>query len=248
MKFENQHAIVTGAGRGIGAAIARRLAAEGASVSVVSRTPHNSEKISEELNAIRPGCAFPFAIDVADHAACAAAVDQIQEISGGRIDILINNAGITKDGLLMRMSEGDWDAVMATNLKGAFNFTQPVIRLMLKQRSGRIINISSTSGVAGNAGQCNYAASKAGLIGFTKALAREVASRGITVNAIAPGFITTDMTGVLSENIKTQILGQIPLGRFGEPEDIAAAAAFLASAEARFITGQVLVVDGGMVM
>ncbi len=248
MRFENKYAIVTGAGRGIGAAIAKRIVLEGGRVSVVSRTPHNSEKIAEELNGIRAGSAFPFALDVADHASCTTAVEQIQEISGGGIDILVNNAGITKDSLLMRMSEGDWDMVMATNLKGAFNFTQPVVRLMLKQRSGRIINISSTSGVAGNAGQCNYAASKAGLIGFTKALAREVASRGITVNAIAPGFITTDMTDVLPENLKSQILAQIPLGKFGDPEDIAAAVAFLASAEARFITGQVLVVDGGMVM
>ncbi len=248
MRFENQFAIVTGAGRGIGAAVAARLAAEGAVVAVVSRTEANSAKIAAEINSKRPNAAKPYAVDVADNKTVNETVERIVADFGGRVDILVNNAGITKDGLLMRMSEEDWDAVIATNLKGVFNFTQPLIRVMLKQRSGRIINISSTSGVAGNAGQCNYAASKAGLIGFTKALAREAASRGVTVNAIAPGFISTDMTGVLPDNIKQTILAQIPLGKFGEPEDIASAVCFLAAPEARFITGQTLVVDGGMVM
>ena len=166
----------------------------------------------------------------------------------GRVDILVNNAGVTRDGLAMRMSVADWETVIDTNLKGAFNFTQAIVRSMTKQRSGRIINISSVSGLTGNAGQANYAASKAGLNGLTKSLARELASRGITVNAIAPGFIVTDMTGALSDDVKKAILTKIPLGKFGEGEDIAAAVAFLAAAEAKYITGQILTVDGGMVM
>ena len=166
----------------------------------------------------------------------------------GRVDILVNNAGVTRDGLSMRMSLDDWDVVLNTNLKGAFNFTQALMRPMIKQRSGRIINISSISGLIGNAGQANYAASKAGLIGLTKTLARELASRGITVNAVAPGLIETDMTGVLSEEVRQAILQKVPLGKLGQPEDIAAAVAYLASAEAKYITGQVLTVDGGMVM
>jgi 3-oxoacyl-[acyl-carrier protein] reductase len=166
----------------------------------------------------------------------------------GRVDILVNNAGVTRDTLLMRMSPEDWDTVLNTNLRGAFNFTQAVQRSMIKQRSGRIINISSVIGLIGNAGQANYAASKAGLIGFTKSVARELASRGITVNAVAPGLIETDMTSVLSDEIRKNILSKIPLNSLGQPDDIASAVAFLASAEARYITGQVLAVDGGMVM
>jgi 3-oxoacyl-[acyl-carrier protein] reductase len=166
----------------------------------------------------------------------------------GKADILVNNAGVTRDGLSMRMSIEDWDTVINTNLRGAFNFVQAVQRSMIKQRSGRIINISSVIGLIGNAGQTNYAASIAGLIGLTKSLARELASRSITVNAIAPGFIVTDMTGALSDEIQKQIIGRIPLGRVGEPIDVASSVAFLASAEARYITGQVLCVDGGMVM
>jgi 3-oxoacyl-[acyl-carrier protein] reductase len=247
MRFGNQVAIITGAGRGIGHAIALRLASEGARVAVVSRTEQNANRTAEEINAKYAGLAKAYAVDVADHGAVKKLVEQvITDFS--RVDILVNNAGLTRDGLSMRMSEEDWDVVIDTNLKGAFNFIQAVERPMIKQRSGRIINIASVAGLMGNAGQANYAASKAGLIGLTKVIARELASRGITSNAVAPGFITTDMTEVLPEAIKTGVIGQIPLGRFGEPDDIANAVAFLASAEAKYITGQVLTVDGGMVM
>lgn len=247
MRFDNQVAIVTGAGRGIGHAIALRLASEGARVASVSRTEANAKKTAEEINAAHSDAAKAYAIDVSDHAAVQKIGAQILE-DFGRIDILINNAGVTRDGLVMRMPVEDWDTVINTNLRGAFNFTQSIIRSMIKQRSGRIINISSVIGLAGNAGQTNYSASKAGLLGFTKSLARELASRGITVNAVAPGFITTDMTAGLSDEIKKTIQAQIPLGKTGTPEDIASAVAFLASAEASYITGQVLCVDGGMVM
>lgn len=247
MKFGNQVAIVTGAGRGIGQAIALRLASEGARIAVVSRTEANANKTAEEINARYMGLAVPFAVDVADAKAVKNLTEQIHK-EFTRIDILVNNAGLTRDGLVLRMSEQDWDAVLDTNLKGAFTFIQAVLRPMVRQRSGRIINISSVAGLMGNAGQANYAASKAGLLGLTKSIAREVASRGITCNAVAPGFITTDMTGALPESVRTSVVGQIPLGHFGEPEDIAHAVAFLASAEARYITGQVLTVDGGMVM
>jgi 3-oxoacyl-[acyl-carrier protein] reductase len=188
-----------------------------------------------------------YAVDVANHAAVKELTDKIVA-DFSRIDILVNNAGLTRDGLSMRMSEDDWDIVLNTNLKGAFNFIQAVQRTMLRQKSGRIINIASVAGLMGNAGQANYVASKAGLIGLTKTIAREMASRGITVNAVAPGFISTDMTDVLPENIKTSVVAQIPLGSFGQPSDIAAAVAFLASADAKYITGQCLTVDGGMVM
>jgi 3-oxoacyl-[acyl-carrier protein] reductase len=247
MRFENQNAIVTGAGRGIGHAIALRLASEGARVACVSRSEENAKRTSDELNILRPDSAKHYAVDVADHAAVQKVGAQILE-DFTKIDILVNNAGVTRDGLAMRMSVEDWDTVINTNLRGAFNFTQSILRAMIKQRSGRIINITSVIGLIGNAGQTNYAASKAGLIGFTKSLARELASRNITVNAIAPGFITTDMTAGLSEEIKKTIQSQIPLGKTGAPEDVASTAAFLASAEASYITGQVLCVDGGMVM
>ena len=240
-------AIVTGAGRGIGEAIARRLAREGARVACVSRTESNAAKTAEAINAATPDAARAYAVDVADRKAVAAVCERILA-DFGRVDILVNNAGLTRDGLAMRMSEEDWDIVIDTNLKGAFNFIQGVMRPMVKQRAGRIINIASVAGLTGNAGQANYAASKAGLIGLTKTLARELASRSITVNAVAPGFITTDMTAVLPENVKTAVLAQIPLGRFGEPDDIAAAVAFLAGPEGKYITGQTLTVDGGMVM
>ena len=247
MKFANQVAIVTGAGRGIGRAIAMNLASEGARVAVVSRTEKNSVQVADEINARHAGLAKAYAVDAADHAAvqtlCAQVIADFT-----RVDILVNNAGITRDGLSMRMSPEDWNSVIATNLGGAFNFSQGVARAMMKQRSGRIINIASVAGIIGNAGQANYAASKAGLIAFTKVVARELATRGVTSNAVAPGFITTDMTEVLSQEIKDVVSKQIPMQKFGEPADIAQAVAFLASAEAKYITGQVLTVDGGMVM
>jgi 3-oxoacyl-[acyl-carrier protein] reductase len=247
MRFENQVAVVTGAGRGIGHAIAGRLANEGARVACVSRTEANAKKTADEINAMRADAAKYYAVDVGDHAAVQKIGAQILQ-DFGKIDILINNAGMTRDGLAMRMSLEDWDSVINTNLRGAFSFTQAVLRAMVKRRSGRIINISSVSGIMGNAGQTNYAASKAGLIGFTKSLARELAGRNITVNAVAPGFITTDMTAGLSDKVKETLHAKIPLGKTGTPEDIANAVAFLASAEAGYITGQTLCVDGGIVM
>jgi 3-oxoacyl-[acyl-carrier protein] reductase len=247
MRFEGQVAVVTGAGRGIGHAIAVRLASEGARVACVSRTAANTKKTADEINAMRADAAKHYAVDVADHAAVQRIGAQILQ-DFGKIDILVNNAGMTRDALAMRMSLEDWDSVINTNLRGAFSFTQAVVRAMIKQRSGRIINISSVSGVMGNAGQTNYAASKAGLIGFTKSLARELASRNITVNAVAPGFVTTDMTAGLSDEVKKALHAKIPLGKTGTPGDIANAVAFLASAEAGYITGQTLCVDGGIVM
>jgi 3-oxoacyl-[acyl-carrier protein] reductase len=247
MKFANQVAIVTGAGRGIGHAIALRLAGEGARVAVVSRTESNADRTTEEINARYAGLAKAYAVDVADHRAVKDLAEQIlSEFS--RVDILVNNAGLTRDGLSMRMSEEDWDVVIDTNLKGAFNFIQAIERPMIKQRAGRIINIASVAGLVGNPGQANYAASKAGLLGLTKTIARELASRGITCNAVAPGFINTEMTEVLPEAVKKGVLSNIPMGRFGEAQDVAAVVEFLASEEARYITGQCVTVDGGMVM
>ncbi len=245
-QLANQIAVVTGAGRGIGRGIALAFAAEGADVVCVSRTLENSEKVAGEIRALGRK-AWPCAVDVAGAAAVAEAAEKILADTA-RVDILVNNAGVTRDGLLMRMSEQDWDAVLDTNLKGAFLFTKAFSRAFLKQRAGRIINIASIAGLMGNAGQSNYAASKAGLLGFTKSLAREFASRGVNVNAIAPGFIDTDMTAVLKEDIKAEILKQIPLGSFGQTEDIARAAVYLAGPGGRYMTGQVLTVDGGMVM
>jgi len=245
-QFTNQIAVVTGAGRGIGRAIALKFAAEGADVVCVSRTQENSDKVANEIRALGRK-AWAQAVDVADAAAVNATAEKILGETG-KVDILVNNAGVTRDGLLMRMSDADWDTVLDTNLKGAFLVTKAFSRAMIKARTGRIINISSVIGLIGNAGQCNYAASKAGLIGFTQSAARELASRGITVNAIAPGFIETDMTSGLKEEMRAALLKQIPLGSFGAADDIAGAALFLASPAGRYITGQVLTVDGGMVM
>lgn len=245
-QIENQIAVVTGAGRGIGRAIALKFAGAGANVACVSRTRENSEKVADEIRALGRK-AWALAVDVADANAVKAAAEQVVA-ECGRVDILVNNAGVTRDGLLMRMSDEDWDAVMNTNLKGAFHFTREFFRIFAKQRAGRIINISSVVGLVGNPGQCNYAASKAGLIGFTQSVAKELASRGVTVNAIAPGFIETDMTSDLNAELKTNILKAIPMGKFGAADDIAEAALFLASPGARYITGQVMTVDGGMVM
>ena len=245
-QLTNQIAVVTGAGRGIGRAIALKFAAEGADVVCVSRTQENSEKVAAEIRALGRK-AWAHAVDVADAAAVSAAAEKILA-EAGKVDILVNNAGVTRDGLLMRMSDADWDTVLDTNLKGAFLVTKAFVRAFIKQRSGRIINISSVIGLIGNAGQCNYSASKAGLIGFTQSTARELASRGITANAIAPGFIETDMTAELKPEMREALLKQIPLNCFGSAEDIAGAALYLASPAARYITGQVLTVDGGMVM
>jgi 3-oxoacyl-[acyl-carrier protein] reductase len=245
-QLANQIAVVTGAGRGIGRAIALQFAAEGADVVCVSRTAENSEKVAAEVRASGRK-AWALAVDVSDGAAVTAASEKILA-EAGRVDILVNNAGVTRDGLLMRMSDEDWDVVLNTNLKGAFHFTRAFSRSFIKQRSGRIINIASIIGLIGNAGQCNYAASKAALIGLTKSVAKELGSRGITVNAVAPGFVETDMTAVLKEELKTELLKRIPLNSLGKPEDIAAAALYLASPAARYVTGQVLTVDGGMVM
>lgn len=240
-------ALVTGASRGIGRAIALKLAAEGAAVVI---NYHGSMEKAKEVKAeieSDGGIAEIMQCNVADYQATEAMIRKVTD-DFGRLDILVNNAGITRDGLLMKMSEEDFDRVIDTNLKGAFHTIRFAARQMLKQRSGRIINMASVVGVTGNAGQANYAASKAGVIGLTKATARELASRGITVNAVAPGFIETDMTAVLPEKVKEASVSQIPLGKFGSPEQVASAVAFLASSDAAYITGQVLHVDGGMVM
>ena len=240
-------ALVTGASRGIGKAIACKLAREGAKVIInYNGSKEKAEAVKSEIEAAG-GQAEVYQCDVSDYTACETFIQTVIKEEGS-LDILVNNAGITKDGLLMKMSEEDFDKVLDTNLKGAFNTIRFASRQMLRQKGGRIINMSSVVGVIGNAGQANYAASKAGVIGLTKAAARELASRGITVNAIAPGFIETDMTDVLSDKVKEASEAQIPLGHFGKPEDVAAAVAFLASEEAGYITGQVLHVDGGMVM
>jgi 3-oxoacyl-[acyl-carrier protein] reductase len=246
-RFTDQVAVVTGAGRGIGKAVAIRLANEGAIVAGVSRTEVNSHSVAAELNASRSESAIPYSVDVSNGEAVADLCSRIIK-KFGKVSVLVNNAGVTRDRLSMRMSEEDWDTVLDTNLKGAFHFIQNLQRPMMKQSYGRIVNMSSVSGLIGQAGQVNYAASKAGLIGLTKALAREVAGRNVTVNAVAPGFIATDMTNQLPEAVKAHVLPLIPLSRFGDCEDVAAAVAFIASPEAKYITGHVLTVDGGMAM
>lgn len=245
--LKNKIALVTGGGKGIGAAIAKEMASQGATVIVnYSRSEEAAKKVQSEIRS-NGGKADIFRCDVSDYNSVKAMIgDIIQHY--GRLDILVNNAGIVKDGLLMRMKETDFDKVIEINLKGTFNCIQNVARQMLKQRYGRIINMSSVVGIYGNAGQVNYAASKAGIIGLTKAAAKELGSRGITVNAIAPGFIQTDMTGGLNQELKEKMLAAISLGSFGTAEDIAHAACFLASDGARYITGQVLGVDGGIGM
>ena len=247
MNFEGKTAVVTGGSRGIGRAVCLELARGGA--NVVLCYAGNEAAAQETVRAVEALGAKALAVrcDVAD----AARVDELVKAAMEafrRIDILVNNAGITRDNLLMRMSEADFDAVIAANLKGAFLCMKAVSRLMLKQRYGRIVNLSSVVGLRGNAGQVNYAASKAGIIGMTKSLAKELASRGVTVNAVAPGFIETDMTAALSESARSAAQGSIPMGRLGTPEDVAKAVAFLAGDDAAYITGQVLAVDGGMAM
>jgi 3-oxoacyl-[acyl-carrier protein] reductase len=238
-------ALVTGASRGIGRAIASRLAAQGALVVAAARATHADAAVAELTAA--GGRAEALTVDVTETAALERVPADIVS-RHGRLDILVSNAGITRDQLLLRMKREDWDAVLATNLTATFVLAQAALRPMLKQRGGRIIAVSSVVGQMGNAGQANYAASKAGLIGFTKALAREVASRGITVNVIAPGMIDTDMTRAIGDKQQVDWASQIPLGRLGTPEDVAAAACFLASDEASYITGHVLAVNGGMYM
>jgi len=246
MNLSKRVAIVTGSGQGIGREIAMTLAEHGASVVISDINTTSANEVVAEIVA-RNGESIAITADVTVQEEVASLVDQTVS-SFGQIDILVNNAGITRDTLLLRMSSTDWDQVLAINLKGAFLCTQAVVRHMLKQRWGRIINIASVVGLIGNAGQANYAAAKAGLIGLTKTTAREVAARGVTANAIAPGFIDTGMTRKLSDNAKQEFLRQIPLGYAGLPKDVANAVAFLASEEAHYITGHVLNVDGGMVM
>lgn len=246
-RFTDKVAVVTGAGRGIGFEIARAFAAEGGKVAVVSYSAGSCGGAAEAINAEWPGAAKAYAVDVADHAAVLETGKQILA-DFGKVNILVNNAGVTRDGLLMRMKDEDWDTVLDTNLKGAFNTVKAFQRAMMKAEDPRIINISSVIGLMGNAGQVNYAASKAGLIGFTKSVAKELAGRKVTCNAIAPGFIVTDMTDELNDEQKQAIVGTIPLKEMGSTADIAALTLFLASAEARYITGQVIASDGGMTM
>jgi 3-oxoacyl-[acyl-carrier protein] reductase len=247
VKLEGRIALITGGGRGIGRATAVRLARDGAAVAINFKGNESAAREAKRLVEDGGGRATLVQGDIAADGKAEEVVKEALAFGGGRLDILVNNAGITRDNLLVRMSVEDWDAVVDLNLRGAFLATKAAMRPMMKQRSGRIVNVSSVAGVVGNAGQANYAAAKAGLIGFTKTIAREMASRNITCNAIAPGFVPTDLTNDLLTQMKDTILPQIPLGRFGTVEDVANAVAFLVSDDASYITGQVLVVDGGMV-
>ncbi|MCG8375459.1 MAG: 3-oxoacyl-[acyl-carrier-protein] reductase [Chlorobiales bacterium] len=244
--FEGKTAIITGAARGIGQAIAVDLAAKGASIVICDLQKEWLEETADAVQKIgrKVTCRE---LDVTNHDAAQSTFQEIASETGS-IDILVNNAGITRDGLLMRMSEADWDAVLAVNLKGTFNCTKAVTRTMMKQRSGAIVNIASIIGLMGNAGQANYGASKAGVIAFTKSAAKEFASRNIRVNAVAPGFITSKMTDALTEDVRDRMLDAIPLKRFGKPENVASVVSFLASDQAEYITGEVVNISGGMVM
>ena len=246
-RFKDKIVVVTGGGRGIGQAVAAAFAREGAKVAVLSRNEQSCGQSAAAINEEYPESARSYAVDVSDHEAMQECGKQIV-VDLGSVNILVNNAGITRDGLLLRMSDEDWDAVLDTNLKGAFNTLKAFQRTMMKADEARIINVSSVIGIIGNAGQANYAASKAGLIGFTKSMARELAPRKVTCNAIAPGFIRTDMTEMLGEKIQEEILKIVPLKDMGEVEEIANLALYLASPEARYITGQVIAIDGGMTM
>ncbi|MCM8812605.1 MAG: 3-oxoacyl-[acyl-carrier-protein] reductase [Candidatus Omnitrophica bacterium] len=246
MRVSGRVAWITGGGRGLGKEIARMLAREGAHCALADVNEADVQAAAEEITALGVQC-LPVVLDVCSLAHCEEAANKIVD-KFGKIDILVNNAGITRDNLLLRMQEKDWDAVIAVNLKGTFNCTKAVLKTMLKQRYGKIVNVASIIGLMGNVGQANYAASKAGMIGFTKSVAKEVASRNITVNAIAPGFIATKMTDILPEDVKQAMLKQIPLGRFGLPEDVAKLVLFLAGDESSYLTGQVVQIDGGMLM
>jgi 3-oxoacyl-[acyl-carrier protein] reductase len=246
MSLTGKKALVTGASRGIGRAVALKLALEGADLIVTATSLERAQKTAEEVSRLGRR-AIPFKVDVGVTSEVEA-LFQLVTSEFGSLDILVNNAGITRDGLLMRMKDEEWDAVIDVNLKGTFACTREAIKLMAKAKSGRVVNISSVVGEMGNAGQANYCASKAGMIGFTKAVAREYAKRNITVNAVAPGFIETDMTGVLSDSVRDELLKQIPVNRFGSPEDIANAVYFLVSDLGSYVTGHVLAVNGGMHM
>lgn len=244
--MQGKVALVTGGGRGIGKSVALELAREGARVAVNSRTPESCQAVSQEISSLG-GISRPYVADVGKSAQVKEMVSKVLE-DFGAIHLLVNNAGVARDSLLLRMKEEDWEEVLNVNLHGTFLCTREVAKVMLKQKEGRIVNISSIIGLTGNPGQANYAASKAGIIGFTRSVARELASRGITVNAIAPGYIQTEMTGKLADKVREELLSRIPMGRLGEPEDVAGVVTFLASPQARYITGQVICVDGGMVM
>jgi len=244
-RFEGKTALVTGASRGIGEAVARRLAAEGAAVIAAARTAADLERVVGEIVAAG-GRARALTLDLADPASIDAGAKAI--LADGPVDVLVNNAGVTDDNLILRMSREAWDRVIGTNLTGVFLLTQAIVKSMVRKRYGRIVNVTSVVGLMGNAGQANYAASKAGLIGFTKSIARELASRNVTCNAVAPGFVATAMTDKMTDDARQALSAQIPLGRLGVPDDVAAAVAYLASEEAAYVTGHVLNVSGGLLM